>query len=275
MRVSHKISKAVSIEATVNYANTDKRGVGTSGDNGRFNMLAQILRARPTAGLKMTDEELLASSIDPLELESSESLSQVNPIKQGRVGDQHHEDRDVVGQPGAEHRFRQGLDLPHRRNVQHLQRPQLRLLSGRFEGSYRNGQTPYGSTRMTRNVRWTNFNYLTYKFNRKRGHAFDVMLGQETAFQGSEYLLAGATDFPFDNIANDNLGLGATPTTANSNRSDKLLLSFFARANYNFRDRYLFTATIRADGSTVFSKNNKWGYFRRSRRHGASRRRIS
>ena len=45
-------------------------------------MLAQILRARPTAGLKMTDEELLASSIDPLELESSESLSQVNPIKQ-------------------------------------------------------------------------------------------------------------------------------------------------------------------------------------------------
>ena len=68
---------------------------------------------------------------------------------------------------------------------------------------------------MTRNVRWTNFNYLTYKYKRKRGHAFDVMLGQETAFQGSEYLLAGATDFPFDNIANDNLGLGATPTTAN------------------------------------------------------------
>lgn len=82
VRVSHKISKAVTIETTVNYANTDKRGVGTSGDNGRFNMLAQILRARPTAGLKMTDEELLASSIDPLELESSESLSQVNPIKQ-------------------------------------------------------------------------------------------------------------------------------------------------------------------------------------------------
>ena len=56
--------------------------------------------------------------------------------------------------------------------------------------AYRNGQTPYGSTRMTRNVRWTNFNYLTYKYERKRGHAFDVMLGQETAFQGSEYLLA-------------------------------------------------------------------------------------
>ena len=46
VRVSHKISKAVTIETTVNYANTDKRGVGTSGDNGRFNMLAQILRAR-------------------------------------------------------------------------------------------------------------------------------------------------------------------------------------------------------------------------------------
>lgn len=68
MRISHQISKAVSFEGTVNYANTDKRGMGTSGDNGRFNMLAQILRARPTAGLRMTDEELLDAAIDPLEL---------------------------------------------------------------------------------------------------------------------------------------------------------------------------------------------------------------
>lgn len=134
MRVSHKISKAVSIEATVNYANTDKRGVGTSGDNGRFNMLAQILRARPTAGLKMTDEELLASSIDPLELESSESLSQVNPIKQAESVINTTKTEMWSGQPGAEHRFRQGMDFPHRRNLQHLQCAQLRLLPGRIEG---------------------------------------------------------------------------------------------------------------------------------------------
>ncbi|MEG2514835.1 MAG: SusC/RagA family TonB-linked outer membrane protein, partial [Bacteroidaceae bacterium] len=39
------------------------------------------------------------------------------------------------------------------------------------------------------------------------------------------------------------------------------LLSYFTRANYNYDNRYLLTATVRADGSTVFSKKNKWGYF--------------
>ena len=61
---------------------TNRKGVGTSGDSGRFNMLAQILSARPTGGLKMTNEELLESAIDPEMLSSGESLAQVNPVKQ-------------------------------------------------------------------------------------------------------------------------------------------------------------------------------------------------
>lgn len=39
------------------------------------------------------------------------------------------------------------------------------------------------------------------------------------------------------------------------------MLSFFARVNYNLMDKYLFTASVRADGSSKFGKNNKWGYF--------------
>ena len=66
-------------------------------------------------------------------------------------------------------------------------------------------------------------------------------------------------NFPFDNLGNDNLGLGATPSRVTSSYSDKTLLSFFARANYNYNNRYLFTATMRADGSTVFSNKHKWG----------------
>lgn len=261
MRVNHKISKHVSIDATVNYANTDKRGMGTSGDNGRFNMLGQILRARPTGGLRMTDEQLLASAIDPLELESSESLSQVNPIKQAESVTNTTKSEMWSGNVALSFDFGHGWSF---RTAGTYNTTNTRLYQFYREGSkeaYRNGQMPYGSNRFTRNVRWTNYNHLTYKYARKNGHAFDVMLGQETSFQGSEYTVAGATDFPFDNLGNYNLGLGATPTTANSSRSEKLLVSFFARANYNYRDRYLFTATVRADGSTVFSENNKWGFF--------------
>lgn len=63
-RLDQKLSKSLSFNFTVNYALTNREGVGTSGDSGRFNMLAQILSARPTGGLKLTDEELLASAID-------------------------------------------------------------------------------------------------------------------------------------------------------------------------------------------------------------------
>lgn len=81
-RLDQKINKKVSFNVTVNYAQTNRKGTGTSGDSGRFNMLAQILSARPTGGLKLTDEALLESAIDPEMLETGESLAQVNPVKQ-------------------------------------------------------------------------------------------------------------------------------------------------------------------------------------------------
>ena len=261
MRVSHKVSRLVTVDATVNYAFTDKRGVGTSGDNGRFNMLGQILRARPTGGIRMTDEELLNSAIDPLELESSESLSQVNPIKQAESVTNTRKAEMWSGNVALNFNLGKGWSF---RTAGSYFTTNTRYYQFYYDGSkeaYRNGQTPYGSTQMTRDVRWTNFNYLTYKYEKKNGHAFDVMLGQETSFKGTEYLKGQSTDFPFDNLGNNNLGLGATPSQVTSSRSDNMLVSFFARGNYSYKDRYLFTATIRADGSTVFSKNNKWGYF--------------
>ncbi len=48
---------------------------------------------------------------------------------------------------------------------------------------------------MTRDLSWTNFNYLTWKRN-KNGHNAEVMIGQETTFRSSEYLLGQSTDFP-------------------------------------------------------------------------------
>ena len=68
-------------------------------------------------------------------------------------------------------------------------------------------------------------------------------------------------DFPIYNNENNNLGMGATPSEVSSNYYNNSLLSFFAQTTYNYGDRYLVTATIRADGSTVFSPKNKWGYF--------------
>lgn len=259
-RVVQKVSKNVSFDATVNYANTNKQGAGTSGDSGRFNMLAQIMSARPTGGLAMTNEELLASAIDPLELESSESLAQVNPIKQTESVTNTKRSEMWSGNLSVTWEIIKGLSFKTSGTYNTTNtRTDVFYRDGSKE-AYRNGQKPYGETQMGRDLRWTNNNVLTWKQQIKK-HSYDMMVGQEISFKGSEYLLGQAKDFPFDNLGNNNLGIGATPSKVATSYSDKTLVSFFARGNYSYNNRYLLTATVRADGSTVFSKKHKWGYF--------------
>ncbi|MEG0464709.1 TonB-dependent receptor, partial [Bacteroides sp.] len=259
-RINQKVSKNVSFDATINYANTNREGIGTSGDSGRFNMMAQILSARPTGGLAMTNEELLASAIDPLELESGESLAQVNPIMQTQSVTNTKRSELWSGNLSVTWEIMKGLTFKTAGTYNTTNtRTNIFYRNGSKE-AYRNGQKPYGQTQMGRDVRFSNYNNLTYKKKIKK-HQYDVMLGQETSYNSSEYLLGQAKDFPFDNLGNDNLGIGATPSKVATSYSDKMLISFFARGNYNYNNRYLLTATLRADGSTVFAKSNKWGVF--------------
>ena len=259
-RLDQKLSKSLSFNFTVNYVLTNREGVGTSGDSGRFNMLAQILSARPTGGLKLTDEELLASAIDPEMLESGESLAQVNPVKQTESVTNNKRAEMWSGNASATWQIIKGLTFKTSGTYNTTNnRTDIFYKDGSKE-AYRNGQKPYGRTQMGRDVRWTNSNNLTWKQKVKK-HNYDIMLGHEVSFKSTEYLLGEAMDFPFDNLGNDYLGLGATPSRVESSYSEKTLLSFFARGNYNYDNRYLFTATVRADGSTVFSNKNKWGFF--------------
>ena len=259
-RLDQKINKKVSFNLTVNYAMTNRKGVGTSGDSGRFNMLAQILSARPTGGLKMTNEELLESAIDPEMLNSGESLAQVNPVKQAESVTNEKRAEMWSANASVNWQIIKGLTFKTSGSYNTTNnRTDIFYRDGSKE-AYRNGEKPYGRTQMGRDVRWTNTNTLTWKDKVKK-HNYDVMLAHEVSFRSSEYLLGEAMDFPFDNLGNNNLGLGATPSKVNTDYYDKTLLSFFARANYNYDNRYLLTATVRTDGSTVFSQKNKWGFF--------------
>ena len=235
-RLDQKLSKSLSFNFTVNYALTNREGVGTSGDSGRFNMLAQILSARPTGGLKLTDEELLASAIDPEMLESGESLAQVNPVKQTESVTNNKRAEMWSGNASATWQIIKGLTFKTSGTYNTTNnRTDIFYKDGSKE-AYRNGQKPYGRTQMGRDVRWTNSNNLTWKQKVKK-HNYDIMLGHEVSFKSTEYLLGEAMDFPFDNLGNDYLGLGATPSRVESSYSEKTLLSFFARGNYNYDNR--------------------------------------
>ena len=192
-RLDQKLSKSLSFNFTVNYALTNREGVGTSGDSGRFNMLAQILSARPTGGLKLTDEELLASAIDPEMLESGESLAQVNPVKQTESVTNNKRAEMWSGNASATWQIIKGLTFKTSGTYNTTNnRTDIFYKDGSKE-AYRNGQKPYGRTQMGRDVRWTNSNNLTWKQKVKK-HNYDIMLGHEVSFKSTEYLLGEAMD---------------------------------------------------------------------------------
>src|SRR5690606_33938301 len=60
---------------------------------------------------------------------------------------------------------------------------------------------------------------------------------------------------------NFNLASGSIMNVPNNNIFDWNLLSWLGRVNYSYKSRYLFTASLRRDGSSRFGKNNKWGTF--------------
>ncbi len=260
-RVKQKIMKDITLDATINYAQTNKKGVGTTADSGRFNMLAQILSARPTGGLRLTDEELLSSAIDPVMLEDGSSLAQVNPVIQTESVTNKKRTEMWSGNASLTWQIMKGLTFKTAATYNTTNSRVDRFFKDGSKEAFRNGQKPYGETQMIRDVRWTNSNNLTWKQKINKKNSYDIMLGHEISYRSSEFLLGQAMDFPFDHLGNNNLGLGATPSKVNSDFNDKKLLSFFARGNYNYDNRYLLTATVRADGSTVFSKKHKWGFF--------------
>ncbi len=110
--------------------------------------------------------------------------------------------------------------------------------------------------------RATSFNYtidniLTFK-NTFGGHTVDALLGHSwmREFYRINSIDTGVADLGSPSITTYN-GAG----TIGSNEANAALLSFFARLNYDYNDRYLFSASIRRDESSKFAKGHRVGYF--------------
>ncbi|MEM9721672.1 MAG: SusC/RagA family TonB-linked outer membrane protein [Bacteroidota bacterium] len=108
--------------------------------------------------------------------------------------------------------------------------------------------------------RYQNTNRLTYTFDQSAVHKIQVDAIHEQQFIGVKVTEAEATGFFSDNTTYKNLALGAVQRT-NNNSTSESLQSFLGRVNYSILDKYLFTASIRADGSSKFQEDNRWGVF--------------
>lgn len=116
--------------------------------------------------------------------------------------------------------------------------------------------------------RFRNTNTASYDFKAIFGkdsdHSLNVLVGHEYVITKKHAITDEVHGFPTDYDAATAWKLtaqGDPYTVEDFYSADDKLLSWFGRANYNFQDKYLLSATFRADGSSKFSKGNRWGYF--------------
>ncbi len=108
--------------------------------------------------------------------------------------------------------------------------------------------------------RYQNSNILTYDNTWNDKHHLTVTGLVEQIQEKGHWRNTVARQFVVDQLMFNNLS-GADQVTESSGASERALLSYMGRVNYAFGERYLMTFTYRADGSSVFGANNKWGYF--------------
>jgi TonB-dependent starch-binding outer membrane protein SusC len=106
---------------------------------------------------------------------------------------------------------------------------------------------------------YQNDNILTYD-NTFGAHHITFTGLNENIFSGVYGNSMRGQDFLVDELGTDNMD-GAKSVTVDSWRNERALISFMGRINYGLFDKYLLTLSYRADGSSVFGGNNKWGYF--------------
>lgn len=132
-----------------------------------------------------------------------------------------------------------------------------------FRPSYLGGYNSKAPSKATgKNYGYTTTNWVwenTLDYKLELGdHYFDFLLGQSAQKENYNTTYMAASDFPNDNITTLNAGIvndGYTKKTAWT------LLSYFARVNYSYQNKYLLSASIRTDGSSRFGKSNRYGTF--------------
>jgi TonB-linked SusC/RagA family outer membrane protein len=92
-------------------------------------------------------------------------------------------------------------------------------------------------------------------------HSVTAMAGYEYQKFNGSWFNADVSNFPIDGFLFNNMGSGTLNKSVGSSASSSALASVFGRVNYSFADRYLLTATIRADGASNFNPDYRWGSF--------------
>lgn len=266
-KLDHNVSKLLDIGMSVRYNNTVVNGAGSSSPgSSSLNRLRHSVKYRPYVGAGQS-----VDYYDPnyAQETNSNSLSLINPIlltaaeyrksKQNTTNFGGYLKFNITDYLNYKATF--GIDIFN--NTNYVFNDTITSIS-----KSNGGGQPLASieqlTRTTYNISNV-VNFTADKLaNFPENHKLSILLGQEIYnientrnFQQNNFFPAGITP----ELAFGSMQLGTPQPTSGTSASESKLLSFFSRASYSFADKYFIDVSLRADGSSKFAPENRWGYF--------------
>ncbi|MCL4482664.1 MAG: TonB-dependent receptor [Bacteroidetes bacterium] len=126
---------------------------------------------------------------------------------------------------------------------------------------YQSNGKATGTVGVNRSINWLNENTINWAKTLNGIHSFNVLGGFTLQQNNTEYVMGSSSSFVNDIMKYNSLDAGAIYNQPQSSAVQWNLMSYLARVNYSLMDRYLFSLNARADGSSRFGVNNKFGFF--------------
>ncbi len=261
-KLKGEIVKGLTFDVTARYSHTSVTGAGTSTEGGSsVARLKHAIRYMPTMGLA----DMVASGDEYLEeMLASNASAFLNPYDM--TVDEYKKEvrRQQTYNAALNWKIIDGLTLRSEWGIETQDRNRDQYYGLSTSTARNNNLAPVARKYDLSSSRWREATTLTYskEFNKK--HDLTLLVGQEITSYNYKTTTIEARYFPKSTsrkVALANMALGEAQPIDTFESADENMSSFFGRVNYSFDDRYILTASLRADGSSKFASGNQWGYF--------------
>ncbi|MCU4157152.1 TonB-dependent receptor [Carboxylicivirga sp. A043] len=253
LKFNHRINRKAQMGGFVNYSYVKRTGLNISGNN-RNSIIRDAITFRPVSPIVDDGREGGLDLDDPNDL-------RFNPVKTLENTDRYTRQDVVRGNLYLNYDIIKGLRLRLSGNYQIDNRKESLFYK---KDTYQGTRSPdgiNGTLTDRRNQTLSTSNTLTYKRTFNTEHKLTALGGFEAQKRDSEYFRARNKLMPLDDFGTDKIQVGTQPDIPESYAGGNTLISYFGSVNYGFREKYLLTVNYRADASSKFNKDNRWGYF--------------
>lgn len=264
--IDQNVNDKLKVGMNVNYAYSESYGIPVSATNfyASATTLYSVWGFRPTTSIAGRDSavDLLEEFYDPTNELANNQDYRVNPLQNIKNQITIAKNTGLIANAYAEYSITKNLVLRVAGGINNVN-----VETNIFNNSKTQSGSKWGTLGVNGaiwnqpNSTWRSENSLNYrkKFNKHNLNVLGVFEAQGNKSSNRRFT---ATQIPNEELGLDGIDLApAANTTLVSSSSRWTMASVLARVNYDYDSRYLFTASIRADGSSKFAEGHKWGYF--------------